>query len=135
MSGAYGRRLAFKNFPAGCIHPFAMSAGAHPSEAVPQRHTRQIVSLEVRCVATLVRNPHKIGNMADLPEAAVALLLRGLAANWKLTPVLVERFVHSGHPAVLDIIQEMNLDVAAGIYVLVDAPPPRQIGDYSKDKG
>lgn len=103
---------------------------------MPEQQVRHIASLELRCVATLVRNPHKIGNMADLPEAAVALLLRGLAANWKLTPVLVERFVRSRHPTVLEILQQMNLDLAAGIYVLVDTPPPRQLGDYTgKDRG
>ncbi len=107
-----------------------------PHEHTEHSSERPIFSLELRCIAVLLRNPHKIANMSQLPESSVVLLLRGLAAHWRLTPKLVERFQRSGHPAVLEVLKNMNLNLAAGIYVLVDTPPPRQIGDYTgKDKG
>jgi hypothetical protein len=109
-------------------------------EAVPQSTEAtvrsQFPSLEIRCVAVLVRNPHKIHNMANLPEGAVVLLLRAIAAQWRLTPALVARFQNCGHADVQTTLEMMNLDVAAGMYVLVDTPPPRQIGDHdNRHKG
>ena len=91
-------------------------------------------SLQLLCVASLVRNPYKIKRVDSLPEDACVLLLRALFSRYALTPRLVRLFQRCGHTAVANALEDMNLDLAAGIYVYDNSPPPRQLGDGPPSK-
>lgn len=93
------------------------------------QRVHEVPSLQVHCVACLVQHPSHIQRLHELPEEAAVLLLRGILSKCALTPELVQVFAGSEHEQVLELLGSLNLDVGAGMYVLTDKPPPRQVGD------